>query len=447
MRYPGAESSILEFKRELPKNDQIIRTIIGFCNQNGGKLIIGISDNGEIEGLNIKDLEHALNSMEKAIFEATYPPIIPRIFSRRFEEKNVLEIEVSSGMSKPYYRKSEGKERGTYIRLGRSTLRATFELIKELQWQSSGLSFETMPQYQANEEEIDLKKFSHFLGIRKNKGKAESSKTILMAYNLILEEHSKTYPTAAGLLLFGENPQKLLSEAMIICSHFRGIAGREALATIDCEGDLFNQFHQAEDFILSRLSSSYTIQSSRRSELLEIPKIAIREALLNAIVHRNYHLKAPTKIAIYENRIEIFSPGQFPGPLDLNNLRAGITYLRNPVICKIFREAGYVEKIGSGLIAILDSYEKQNLVDPQLIEGENYVKCILPRVKKQKKSMNDSEKILALFDIYPEITLDQIQNVLSVSRTTATRRISKLISLGKVVRIGKTRSTRFCRLS
>ena len=163
------------------------------------------------------------------------------------------------------------------------------------------------------------------------------------------------------------------------------------------------------------------------------------------IVHRNYHIKAPTKVAIYENRIEIFSPGQFPGPLDTNNLRAGITYLRNPVICKILREAGYVEKIGSGLITILDSYEKQNLADPQLIEGENYVKCILPRVKKQKQSMNDPERILKLFDIYPEITLEQIQSTLSVSRTTATRRINELISAGKVIRIGKTRSIRFRR--
>ena len=446
MRYPDSESSILEFKRELPKNDQILKTIIGFCNQNGGKLVIGVSDNGEIEGVSIQELEYVLNSLEKAIFDATYPPIIPRVFSRRFDEKNVLEIEVSSGMNKPYYRKSEGKEKGTYIRLGRSTLRATFELIQELQWQSSGISFEAMPQYQATEEEIDLKKFESFLAIRKNGGKTEINKAILKAYDLIAEEHSKTYATAAGLLLFGKKPQKLLSEGMIICSHFRGTSGREAFATVDCEGDLFNQFHQAEDFILSRLSRSYTIQSAKRSERLEVPFIAIREALLNAIVHRNYHIKAPTKIAIYENRIEIFSPGQFPGPLDLKNLKAGITYLRNPMICKIFREAGYVEKIGSGLITIFDSYEKQNLADPQFIEGENYIKCILPRIEKQKKIMKDSEKILTLFDLYPEITLEQIQNILSVSRTTATRHINALIRTGKVIRLGKTRSTRFRRL-
>ena len=115
-----------------------------------------------------------------------------------------------------------------------------------------------------------------------------------------------------------------------------------------------------------------------------------REALLNAIVHRNYHIKAPIKIAIYENRVEIFSPGQFPGPLDPKNLKTGITYLRNPAICKILRESGYVEKLGSGLITIFESYEKRNLEDPIVIEGENYIKCILPRVLKPVKVLDES---------------------------------------------------------
>ena len=111
----------------------------------------------------------------------------------------------------------------------------------------------------------------------------------------------------------------------------------------------------------------------------------------------------------------------------------------------MFREAGYVEKIGSGLIAIFDAYEKQNLADPQMVEGENYIKCILPRIEKQRGAMDDDQQILALFDIHPEITVDQVQSALSISRATATRRLSRLIHHGKVIRIGKTRSTRFRR--
>jgi ATP-dependent DNA helicase RecG len=206
MRYPESKSSTLEFKKELPKNDQVIKTIVGFCNQNGGKLVIGVTDSGEIEGLSPNDLEHMLNSIEKAIFEATYPSIIPRICAKRFGEKNILEIEVSSGMNKPYYRKSEGMEKGTYIRLGSSTLRASAEIIQELEWQSRGISFESIPQYKADEKEISLKKVEFFLKMRKNRATLALDHNTLKAYRLTAEEHSKSYPTSAGLLLLEKTP-------------------------------------------------------------------------------------------------------------------------------------------------------------------------------------------------------------------------------------------------
>ena len=82
---------------------------------------------------------------------------------------------------------------------------------------------------------------------------------------------------------------------------------------------------------------------------------------MNAIIHRNYNIKSPIKVAIYDDRIEFFSPGSFPGPIDVNNLRTGITYLRNPIICKIFREVGYVEKLGSGLITVFDLFLEKGL--------------------------------------------------------------------------------------
>jgi predicted HTH transcriptional regulator len=85
-------------------------------------------------------------------------------------------------------------------------------------------------------------------------------------------------------------------------------------------------------------------------------------------------------VAIYDNRVEIFSPGVFEGPLDTQNLMMGLTYIRNHIICKIFREAGYIEKLGSGFITLFESYEQRGgLYPPQVIEGENFIKCILPR--------------------------------------------------------------------
>lgn len=445
MRYPEDESTTLEWKRELPQNDQIIKTIIGFCNQNGGKLIIGVANDGTVTGLSSQELQKALESLDKAISEASHPSILPRVYSQRFGEKSILIVEVSEGMSKPYYRKSEGIDKGTYIRLGRNTLRASPEIIQELQWQSIGIDFEAMSVHSAAREDLDDSKIEYFLNHRKNDAKARATDPILRAYHILALEHSKNYPTYAGLLLFGKTPQHFLSEAMIICSHFKGVSGRDAIASIDCEGDLFEQFQKAYSFIIKQLPKAFQIKKVIREETLEIPEIALREALLNAIIHRNYHIKAPIKIAIYDDRIEIFSPGSFPGPLDAKNLKAGITYLRNPILCKVFREAGYVEKLGTGLIAIFDSYQERGLTDPQILEGENYIKCILPRTLKKRTNLQSKDLLEELFSLTDEVSLADVQKILKVSRATATRRLRQWIKEGKVKRTGLTRSTRFRR--
>lgn len=445
MKYPEDESSLVEWKREFPQNDQILKTVIGFCNYHGGKVVVGVADTGEVVGLPQAEIEKALESLDKAICDASHPAIIPRVYAQRFGDKSILIVEVSAGMSKPYFRKSEGQDRGTYIRVGRNTVRATPEIIEELKWQASGIDFETLPHYRSSKEDLDLEAFQYFLDHRKNQAHAEATDQILRAYQLVIMEHSKLVPTQAGLLLFGKQPQQFLSEAMIICSHFQGNSGRDTIATVDCEGTLFNQFKQAYAFILSRLYRSFKIEGPQREEKLEIPEVAIREALLNAIIHRNYHIKAPTKVAIYENRVEIFSPGLFPGPLDPKNLKTGVTYLRNPFICKIFRESGYVEKLGSGIIAIFDSYAKEGLSDPQILEGENYVKSILPR--GQKKTPAEEDLLSKLFALSSEISLEDVQRTLGVSRSTASRRVNEWIREGKIERTGKTRSIRFRLLS
>jgi predicted HTH transcriptional regulator len=162
MKYPNEESSTLEFKREVPENDQIIKTMIGFCNRNGGKLVLGVGSNGLIVGIPDGDIQNLMESIHKSIFDACSPSIVPAVYSQRIEDKNLLIIEVSSGMNKPYFRKSEGLSKGTFVRLGRSTIRATQDIIEELKWQSTGKSFDAMPLYYAKTNDLEEKKFLHF---------------------------------------------------------------------------------------------------------------------------------------------------------------------------------------------------------------------------------------------------------------------------------------------
>lgn len=443
MKYPETESYLIECKSTLPKNDQIVKTIIGFCNRNGGKIVIGVEDNGNIVGVDETKVQYYMEYLDQLIYESTAPPIIPRIYSQLIGEKTILIIEVSSGMNKPYYLKSEGLEKGVYIRLGRSTHAADADTIEELKWQSRGKTFDMMPVYHAHESEIDQKLVSRFLKHKTGTKNAQATKDHLDAYHLTVSEHGKVYPTVAGLLLFGVRPQYFFSEAFIICSHFAGISGREALATVDCTGTVFEQVDTAFNFIVSRLNRSFVIESKKRKEELEIPEVAIREILLNAIVHRNYHIKAPTKIAIYDNRIEVFSPGDFPGPLNQHNLLMGLTYLRNPAICKVFREADYIEKLGTGFLNVFRSYEERRLKQPQINEGENFVKCILPRktvqdlgITLESEGRDQKLKILALLDVAEGITIADVITTLGIPRSTAGRRLKELVEEDRLKKVG-----------
>lgn len=441
MKYPETESSTLELKRELPKNDQIVKTIISFSNQSGGRLVIGVADDGTIVGIPETEAASAIEYLNHSIYTASAPPILPNVYTQTIDGKTLLIVEVSSGSNKPYFRKQEGLEKGTYIRLGRSTVRATIELIEELKWQTHGKSFDCMPVYQTNENDLDHKKIKNFLKKRKDRDSDKITKDTLVSYYLIAQEHTHTYATTAGILLFGKRPQHFFSEAMIICSHFKGTEGREAIASVDCVGTLFEQFETAYEFILSRLSKSFVIRAPKREEKLEIPAEAIREALLNLLVHRNYHYKSPGKIAIYRDRIEFFSPGIFSNPTIINNLQSGFSYIRNIAICKVFREADYIEKIGSGFITIFKSYKEWGLKTPLVIEGEGFVKCILPRIKARTEEVDDLNSIMELFETTGEIYISDVMSRLHLTRPTAGRKLSALVKKGLIQKKGKGRGS------
>ncbi len=229
---------------------------------------------------------------------------------------------------------------------------------------------------------------------------------------------------------------------MIICTHFSGLKGREVIATRDCTGTLFEQFSNAYEFVLSQINKSFKIQAPKREEQFEIPEVAIRELLLNAIIHRNYHLRAPIKVSIYQDRIEIFSPGSFPTPFA--SIKLGLTDVRNMAICKIFRESGYIEKLGTGILTAFEAYEKWGLSEPAIIDGENFVKCILPRASYGMAQIpDDLQLILRLFTTADELAVSDIIEALHLPRATATRRLNELVKSGILIKVGRGKGTKY----
>lgn len=452
MLYPEKESPILEFKKEIPTKQQIVKTIIGFCNLYGGRLVLGVEDNRQIIGIPEEKIDQITESLHRSIYESCTPLIIPSIHTQRIDEKVILFIEVSSGMTKPYYLTSEGMHKGTYCRMGTQTIKATPEMIQELQWQTRGRAPDEMPVYHAHEEEIDKDSVNKFMSNRIQRAREYSADDLSYHYTLLIKEHNRSYPTIGGILLFGKDPQKHLTEAFIICTHFKGVSGREALATRDITGDLFGQYEKALAFVLSQLNHSFVIKgAAKRFEELEIPEEALREMILNAIIHRNYQIPAPTKISIFDDRIEIFSPGNFPGPILPNQLEMGLTFIRNKIIARIFREAGYIEKLGSGFLTLFETYRKKGLKLPVIIEGHGFVKCILPRPSvnepKQLQVKGQQEMVMQLFYLTDEIRISDVMAHLKISRSSANRILNELVKKEKLLRIGQGAATRYTQKS
>ncbi len=446
MKHSDKESSTLEFKIDIPKNDQIAKTVVAFANGLGGKIIIGIDDQGTIVGIDEMRAVQLLESLDKMIFETCSPKIIPHIYLQRFDQALTLIIEVSSGISRPYYVKSLGPQDGVFVRVGRSTVRADFETIQELQWKTRGIAYDCIPEFQASFDLISEKKVLTFLKLRKIGHKlSRVTPELLKSYKICVEEHGQLIPTKGGILLFAEAPQDHFSESFIICSHFKGTSGREAISSIDCTGDLFEQFEAAWNFIVSKIPVRFEEIRKKRIEHYEVPLVAIREILVNAIVHRDYRISGPTKIALYQDRLEFFSPGIFPGIINPSDIGNGVTYIRNQMITKCFREVGHIEKLGSGFKTTFVEYEKVGLNPPIVFEGDGFVKVILPRTKV-KESVDKSSvgnDFMALFDLLGDVSISDLSTRISLSRATIGRKLKELEKAKVIKRTGNGKTTRY----
>lgn len=405
-----------------------------------------MDDSGRIVGTSDSEAQRLLEYLEKSIYEACSTPIFATLSTRRYEDKVVLVIEVSRGGQPPYKITQLGLDEGVFVRVGRGTMKAHVETILELTWRSRGFTFDAIPEYHADLDELDPQKMLGFLKARKiGYEGSHSSEDLRLSYRLAECEHGKLIPTGGALLLFGRTPVRFFPEHHINCTQFADDEGWDVLATRDCKDDIFAQLEQAWNFLTSRVPTAFKIRNLVREDHPELPLEALQEALVNVLMHRDYAVHAPIKIAMHPNKIVIFSLGAFPGPIPDGDLESGITSIRNSVISRCFRERGLAEKLGTGFITIFKKYREFRLAPPTILEGPNFVKVILPRqvAESAKDHTSDEAMILALLDRHKSISTALVVQETSLSRATAVRRLGQLVAEGKLTKTGESVRTRY----
>lgn len=338
------ESKTLEFKQDLSSLKPILKTIVGFANTAGGIIIIGFSPEKGILG--IEDILQAEESLTSSISDSISPALQPEVDIKTIDGKNLLIVRVAHQRG-PYFLKAEGAIEGVYMRFGSSSRKAGPEILEDLMRHTQNLSFDQLPCADLSIEDLNENYIAAFL---KKIGKSENDQSALKTLGILTSLSKKLVPTNGGILLFGHDDvrNRYFSDARISCARFKGIDKVHFIDRQDIEGSPLEALESVLKFIARHTSVAGIIRSFIRKDIHEFPPIAIRETLLNAIIHCNYAVSGKIFIAIFDDRLEVQSPGMLPYGMTLDDFKSGVSHIRNRVIARVFRELGYIEEWGSG---------------------------------------------------------------------------------------------------
>lgn len=451
----NGESKVLELKAQLPHRDAIAKTIIAFANTSGGKLLVGVNDQREILGLGEEDIFDLQDKVASIIFDRCYPNILPEIYITNIAGKLVLVIEVFRGNLLPYYLKQDGKREGTYIRIGATTRKASMDSILELERQKRNISYDEELCYDQDWQVLDIRPLAaRFSNIGKT---LDVDK--LKNLKLLKDENGKTYPANALLILLGQ-----YEHVRMKCARFKGTNMEVFLDRKEYGGDVLSQLEQAEAFIKNHIHLRGEIRGLQRTDTFELPEAALREALVNAVVHRDYSNHGrDIKVGVYDDIVNIVSPGGFPSTLTAEALLEGRSEVRNKIIARVFKELGYIEQWGSGIKRIKSSCVAVGLQEPCIRERGDFVDVELYRPMPDKQDVvgetagsvpdtagsvpdtvtGQAAIILQYLKQHGSITVADATRLLSVKERRARDIFGSMSDQGLIAKRGSARSTHY----
>ena len=437
------ENKTTEFKREYVED--IKNTIVAFANCDGGTLYIGVNDDGTVCG--IDNVDGTMVRVTNAIRDAVRPDITMFVECRNdvMDEKPVVCVTVQRGTARPYYLHGKGiRPEGVYVRQGASTVPATDAAILNMIKETSGDSYEVARSLNQN---LTFNKAIDFF----KKRKVEFGKAQMRTLHLVGDDDMYT------------NLAFLLSEQcthMIKLAVFEGSRKSVFKDRKELSGSLLEQLEEAFDYIDRYNRTRAEFSGLDRLDMRDYPPEAIREALLNAIVHRDYSFSSATLISIFEDRIEFVTIGGLVKGITLDDVKLGVSVLRNQYLANIFYRLRLIEAYGTGILKINECYEDYAM-KPIIETTGNAFKITLPNINfytEEQKVPNISKSggstgvikkkeriqtVLELCRSKGSIVRRDVEIVLGVSQSTAILLLRELTDDGILIKKGKTKNLRY----
>jgi len=369
------ESKNVEFKETLPdKSEKYMKTIIAFANTQGGQLIVGVNDvTREVTGVDMDSVFKIMDRVTNAVSDSCTPQIVPDITFQTIEGKTIVVVYVAPGANRPYYMKSRGKEGGTYIRVAGTSRQADADKIKELELEGARISWDELICVGYEVKENAIKKLCRDMNRYRNemqqrKGNAEKLQQVtraqLLSWNVIKKTEDGYLASNAFALLTGKHFYYSRTQ----CAVFAGTDRGEFIDKKEYDGPLYGQIEEAYAFVLRNIRRSAKVEGLIRREGHELPPDAIREMIINAHCHRNFLDNSCVQVALYDDRLEVTSPGGLCYGLTLEEAISGRSKQRNRIVAEVFNQMGLIEAWGTGLRNIRKAAKEYSLPEPQFIE-------------------------------------------------------------------------------
>lgn len=426
------ESETVELKEIVV--DDVKKEIIAFANSMGGTLYIGVADDGTVSGLENPDL--AAQQIVNMVRDSIKPDISMFLHydTKEVDGKKIVAVEVQRGTECPYYLVKKGlRPEGVFVRQGTSSIPATDSAIRRMIKETDGDNFEDMRSlaqdltFEWTEKEFTGRKLEwgnaqmRTLGIKNSDG-------IYTNLGLLLSEQCVHTVKAA---VFEGTDQSVFRDRR------------------EFSGSLFRQLGEVYDYIDMRNQTHAVFDKLRRIDSRDYPEAAVREALLNSIVHREYSFRASALISIYSDRIEFTSIGGLPAGISFDDIMLGVSVCRNPKLADVFYRLELIEAYGTGIRKIMKSYEGSGK-QPVIETSENAFRITLPNLNEkivyhpeQQSDPGFSDRIMEYAERYGTLTRKDVENLTELKQTAAGKLLNKMVQEKQLIQTGKGKNTKY----
>ena len=450
------ENETIEFKVEKVDSDDLAKTMTAFSSLEGGTILIGVSDKGDVEG--IKAPEKLRKRVLDIGIDMCDPRIFPDIKIAKVEGKDVLVVKIPEGFIKPC------SARGVpYMRVGDRDIRLRLEEAEKLRQETKLVTFEKLPIKEAAISELDRVKVKRYVRKRSEIRHRDLSslgfKEVLQNLGAVTKHRGKLVPTVAGVLFFGKKPRRFLRNVVVDCARFKGTGMTEFIDRATLEGSLPELIDDTELFVRKNTRAAAKVIDFERINIPEYPYAAIREAVANAVAHRDYSFSsAVVRVMIFDDRVEVESPGRLPKGVDIKHLE-GRHVPRNETIAQLLYDIGYIEKFGTGIRRMREEMRAHGLQEPLFREDGEFFKVtfygpgekILELAKPQRgvdlkeMGLNDRqiEALRLMINEKQIFTNRRYRNVFKVTNKTAATDLNFLVKKGMAQVKGRGRSVEY----